>query len=198
MENKNVKIAIIYHSGNGHTKKLAIAIADGVDSVEGSSSLLLDVEEARTKWDELEKVDGIIFGSPTYMGSVSAEFKAFMDDTSSNVYRKKFAWQNKLAAGFTNSGSRSGDKLMTLQYLSIFAAQHFMHWINLGLSTGHMMSTSTEDTLNRHGYFLGVGAQSDIDVNADNTPPIADLKTGAFLGVRVANTALQFKYGKQN
>ncbi|MBL1409927.1 flavodoxin family protein [Sphingobacterium faecale] len=195
MGTKNVKIAVIYHSGNGHTKKLALAVAEGVNRVDDASSLLLNVEEAQTKWEELEKVDGIIFGSPTYMGSVSAEFKAFMDATSPNVFRKS-AWQDKLAAGFTNAASRSGDKQFTLQYLANFAAQHHMHWINLGIKSGHNGSFTTENSLNRHGFHTGAAAQSDYDVSAEFAPPEADLETGAWLGTRVATAALQFKYGK--
>ena len=45
-------------------------------------------------------------------------------------------WKDKIAAGFTNSGSRSGDKLATLIQLALFAARHGMHWINLGLPPG--------------------------------------------------------------
>ncbi len=198
MSKKNVKVAIVFHSEYGHTEKLAIAVAEGVDSVENASSLLLNVEEAQTKWDELEKVDAIIFGSPTYMGSVSAQFKTFMDATSPNVFAKGYTWQDKLAAGFTNAASRSGDKLFTLQYLANFAAQHRMHWVNLGLGSGHNGSTTTEETLNRHGYFIGAAAQSDYDVSAEIAPPKADLETGAFLVTRVANVALQFKYGKES
>lgn len=64
---KTVIVAIIYHSGYGHTKKLATAVAQGVDNIENATSLLLDVDEAQTKWEALEAVDAIIFGAPTYM-----------------------------------------------------------------------------------------------------------------------------------
>ncbi len=88
------------------------------------------------------------------MGSASAQFKGFMDATSRTVFAKGGKWANKVAAGFTNSASRSGDKLATLQQIAIFAAQHGMHWVNLGLPPGHNNSKSTEDSLNRHGFFL--------------------------------------------
>ncbi len=54
---------------------------------------------------------------------------------------KEFAWRNKIAAGFTNSGARSGDKLATLVQIAIFAAQHGMHWDNLDLPAGNNSST---------------------------------------------------------
>jgi hypothetical protein len=56
------------------------------------------------------------------MASVSAPFKAFMDATSNEVMAKGFAWKDKIAAGFTNSGSRSGDKLASLIQLA-----HLLH-----------------------------------------------------------------------
>ncbi len=87
-------------------------------------SLLLSVEEAENHRDELDRTDAIIFGSPTCMGSVSGFFKQFMDATSSRWMEGR--WQDKLAAGFTNSASQSGDKLNTLVQMAVFAAQHGM------------------------------------------------------------------------
>ena len=145
----------------------------------------------------LAHADAIIFGAPTYMGSVSAQFKAFMDATSRQVFAKGTGWRDKLAAGFTNSASRSGDKLATLQQIAIFAAQHGMHWINLGLPPGHNSSQSTEDVLNRHSYFLGAGAQSNADEGADVAPPDADLRTAQHLGARVAKVARELAAGRR-
>ncbi len=70
-----------------------------------------------------------------------------------DVFAKGSKWADKVAAGFTNAASRSGDKLATNQQIAVFAAQHRMHWVNLGLPPGHNHSKSTEDTLNRHGVF---------------------------------------------
>ena len=151
----------------------AQAVARGAASVDGVESLLISVDDIDQHWDTLENVDGIIFGAPTYMGSASAQFKGFMDATSRNVFAKGGKWANKVAAGFTNSASRSGDKLATLQQIAIFSAQHGMHWVNLGLPPGHNNSKSTEDSLNRHGFFLGAAAQSNADESADVVPPPA-------------------------
>ena len=121
---QETRIAVVYHSGYGHTRKVAEAVARGAGSVEGVESLLISVEDIDGHWDALEQVDGIVFGAPTYMGSASAEFKKFMDATSRNVFAKGSKWADKVAAGFTNAASRSGDKLATLQQIAIFAAQH--------------------------------------------------------------------------
>lgn len=180
-------IAIIYHSGYGHTKVLAQAVAQGVQA-EGANAVLLSVSDLESfDWDQVARAQGVVFGSPTYMGGVSAPFKAFMD-ASSNIWAEQ-GWKDKLAAGFTNSASQSGDKLNTLIQLSVFAAQHGMNWISLGLLPGNNSSQSSPEDLNRLGSFLGAMAQSNADQPADLTPPEADRKTAAVLGQRIAQAA---------
>ena len=110
-------------------------MARGALNIAEATAALVKVEEIDRHWADLEKADAIIFGSPTYMGSASAPFKAFMD-ASSKVWAAQ-GWKDKIAAGFTNSASQSGDKLATLQQLAIFAAQHGMMWVGLGLLPGN-------------------------------------------------------------
>ena len=126
-----VTVAVIFHSGFGHTARQAEAVRRGIERVAGASALYLTSDQAQTRLGDLELADAIIFGAPTYMGSVSGPFKTFMDSTSKSYATG--AWKDKIAAGFTNSASRSGDKLATLTQFAIFAAQHRMHWVNLGL-----------------------------------------------------------------
>ena len=190
------RIAIVYHSGWGHTARQAEAVRAGVEEVEGTEALLMSVEEAQNRWDDLASTDAIIFGSPTYMGGVSAPFKAFQEATSKAVMSKGFAWKNKIAAGFTNSGARSGDKLATLVQISLFAAQHGMHWINLDLPPANNSTTGSEQDLNRLGFWLGAAAQSNTDQGADVAPPQSDLSTARHLGRRVAEVTLQFIRGR--
>ncbi len=101
-----MKIAIVFHSGYGHTAELAKAVARGAQSVAGAEVSLIALSEAETPWAELEKADALIFGSPTYMGSVSAPFKKFMDDSSKAWYARQ--WVDKIAGGFTNSAHSTG------------------------------------------------------------------------------------------
>ena len=194
----STKVAVVYHSGYGHTERQAMAVAVGARSVSDTEVVLIKVEAAQDAWATLERTDAIIFGAPTYMGSASAGFKTFMDATSRSVYAKGQAWKDKVAAGFTNSASRSGDKLATLQQIAVFAAQHAMHWVSLGLPPGHNSSKSSEDSLNRHGYFLGAGAQSNADEGPDHAPPAADLRTAEHLGRRVATVARELVAGRSH
>lgn len=192
----SARIAIVYHSGRGHTGRQAEAVKTGVEQVDGAEALLLTVEEAQKRWDDLASAAAIIFGAPTYVASASASFKTFEEATSQAVMAKGFAWKDKIAAGFTNSGARSGDKLATLIQIVLFAAQHGMHWVSLGLPPANNSTTGSEEDLNRLGFWLGAGAQSNVDQDSDATPPEADLATARHLGRRVAETTLQFVRGR--
>lgn len=189
-----IRVAIVFHSGYGHTARQAEAVRRGVEKVPGVSVLYLTSEEAKSRLDDLSGADAIIFGAPTYMGSVSAPFKAFMETTSSIFVSG--AWRDKIAAGFTNSASRSGDKLSTLMQFALLAAQLGMHWVSLGLPPGNNLSTGSEADLNRLGFFLGAGAQSNADEGPDVAPPASDLSTGEHLGERVAMVAQQMARGR--
>lgn len=189
------KLAIVYHSGYGHTQKQAEAVRDGAAAVPGTLALLVSVEDIDSHWPDVDEADAIIFGSPTYMGGVSAPFKAFMD-ASSKVWAAQ-QWKDKLAAGFTNSASLSGDKLNTLVQLAVFASQHGMHWVSLGLMPGNNSSQGSPKDLNRLGSYLGAMAQSNADAPAEAAPPATDLRTAAALGRRVALAAHAFAQGRR-
>jgi hypothetical protein len=134
-------------------------------------------------------------GAPTYMGSLSAPFKAFMDATSHLQYAEK-RWAGKIAAGFTNGASRGGDKQNSLVQLMTFAAQHQMHWVNLGLNYGNNRSYTNEDILNRDSYTLGMAGQADMDQGGDVAPPSSDIRSAEFLGRRVAEVAQELSVGR--
>ena len=57
----------------------------------------------------------------------------------------------------------SGDKASALVSLAVFAAQHHMHWVNLGLGAGWNSASGSEHDLNRLGFWLGAGTQTDVD-----------------------------------
>lgn len=190
------QVAIIYHSGFGHTEVLAKDVARGVEAA-GGAPVLLAIEPGQTNFDSFFAVanesDALIFGSPTYMGTVSAPMKAFMDASAAVYFTKQ--WKDKLAAAFTVSGSPSGDKLNTLTSLAIFAAQHGMLWIGTGQNPGNNDDTSAAtDVENRLGSFIGAMAQAAND-SAEVTPKAGDRATAASLGARVAGAAARWKAG---
>ncbi|NIM69042.1 MAG: NADPH-dependent FMN reductase [Xanthomonadales bacterium] len=182
------EVCVVYHSGYGHTARQAAAVAEGVRRVADVNCTEIPVGELEHMesghWAELDSADAIIFGCPTYMGAVSMDFKRFMEATSGRWMEMK--WHDKLAAGFTNSGSQNGDKQNTLQSLVSLASQHGMVWISLNLMPGNNSTTGSVDDVNRLGSYLGAMAQSNVDAGPDVAPPEADLETARLLGQRVA------------
>ena len=181
-------IAIVYFSGTGHTAQMAEAIHRGVTTVQSARAISLpivggDIIEGRYRnaalIDQMNAADAIILGTPTYMGGPAAQFKAFADATGGIWFEQR--WKNKLAAGFTHSGMPSGDKLATLHYLVLFAAQHGMLWLGNSQLPTSMLGLPGD--LNRAGSYLGaMGHGSDEKVHRD-------LATAESLGRRVAEFA---------
>jgi multimeric flavodoxin WrbA len=186
-------VAIAYHSGFGHTSTLASAVAAGARKSGVQVSVIAVDAMTEADWDVLDAADGIIFGSATYMGNVSAGFQAFAEKTGRRCLNG--SWRDKVAAGFTNSGAKSGDKFASLMSLAVFAAQHHMHWINLGLGAGWNSAAGSEHDLNRLGFWLGAGSQTDVDAKPDEVHP-ADVRTCEHLGHRVAVVTRQMVAGR--
>ncbi|GAA2270709.1 MULTISPECIES: flavodoxin family protein [Kitasatospora] len=186
-------VAIAYHSGYGHTAVLAEAVARGA-AAGGAEVVRIAVDTiTEEQWAQLDAADAIVFGSPTYMGTASAAFHTFAENSSKRWFTN--AWKDKLAAGFTNSASKSGDKLHTLQFFTVLAAQHGMQWVNLGLHPGWNSSTASEEDINRLGFFLGAAAQSNNDQGPEGVHK-ADIATAEHLGERVAKQAVVLVAGR--
>ncbi|GAB3968157.1 flavodoxin family protein [Actinoallomurus acanthiterrae] len=179
-------MAIAFHSGYGHTAVIADAVARGAVEA-GADVVSISVDTITDEqWAQLDAADAIIFGAPTYMGTASAAFHAFAEASSERWSVQ--TWIDKLAAGFTNSGGKSGDKSSTLGYFATLAAQHGMQWINLGLLPGWATTTGSEDELDRLGYFAGSAAQSFTDAGPEAVHK-SDIATAEHLGSRVARQA---------
>jgi NAD(P)H dehydrogenase (quinone) len=180
-------IVVVFHSGYGHTQRMAQAVAQGA----GARLLAIDAEGNLPAggWEQLEAADAIIFGSPTYMGSVSWQFKKFADASSRPWYAQ--AWKDKIAAGFTNSAGMSGDKQGTLLTLFTLAMQHGMIWVSQGLMPSNTRAAKRDDP-NYLVSYSGAMAQSPSDAGAD-AMSAGDLETARSFGERVAGIAARFK-----
>ena len=181
-----VTVSVIVHSGMGHTRKMAEAVAKGAEGVADAQVHLISIEgkdivNGRWKNDavlkQLDASDAIIFGSPTYMGSVSGQMEAFIDGTSERWIAQ--AWRDKVAAAFTVSGGPSGDKFNTLVRLATLAMQQGMIWVGLG------MTPMNDEGLNRLSFYFGAGGQAGQEP-PEEAPNDVDKKTGELLGRRVA------------
>ena len=182
----NITTAVVFHSGYGHTKRLAEAVAEGA----AASLIAIDAEGniPETEWETLNAADAIIFGSPTYMGGPSWQFKKFADASSKPWFEEK--WKNKIFGGFTNSASINGDKLNTLQYFVLLAGQHGGLWVSLAIKPANVKASKRDD-LNRMGSYIAPMAQCDADAAPDEMS-VGDLETGRLYGVRIAEIASRF------
>jgi len=196
MTDPRVRITVAYHSGFGHTRKQAEAVAAGARTVPGASVELLAVEEVSDDLSALDRSDAIIFGAPTYMGAASAEFKRFAEATS-KAWGDNLRWKDKIAGGFTNSQNINGNKENTLLELFVLASQHGMHWVSLGLYAGWNTKGASAEDLNRLGSFTGAMAQSHGDASPEEAPPRSDLATAEALGRRVAEVTRDYVAGRR-
>lgn len=178
-----VKVGVVYFNGSGTTARLAESVIEG--AIEADAEVLdlpvsgTDITDGRWVNDSfaetLDACDAIIFGTPTYMGSVSAQLKSFMDAMAPRWFTQ--AWRNKLASGFTASSLASGDKLGSFNAITTFAVQMGMIWVGIG--------ASFPEGLNPNGFYFGAGATAS---TPDQLTEI-DLNTGKHLGSRVVEVA---------
>jgi NAD(P)H dehydrogenase (quinone) len=193
------EVSVLFHSGYGHTRKQAEAVRNGAASVAGVRVELVPIDAQgdlpEGAWDRLGRSDAIVFGTPTYMGGPSWQFKKFAD-ASSKVWGAQ-GWKDKVAAGFTNSATINGDKASTLQYLFTFAMQHSMVWVGTGLMPSNKKSAQRND-VNWLGSFSGAIAQSPSDASPEEGPLPGDLETARLFGRRVAETAHRWRRAREN
>lgn len=180
------KTVVVYHSGYGHTSKQAEAVAKGANadliSIDGDGNI------TDAQWDSINNANAIIFGSPTYMGSVSWQFKKFAD--ASSKYWFSQAWKNKVFGGFTNSASMNGDKHSTIHFFFTLAMQHSGIWAGTGLMPSNSKSAKRDD-VNYVGSFTGAMMQTPSDAGADEVNK-GDLETARLYGARISEIAAKF------
>ncbi|MCV2893753.1 flavodoxin family protein [Lentibacter sp. XHP0401] len=152
-----IEVVVSYHSGNGHTRRLVDVLGAELERL-GAQVHIADVEALGAgDWEAMRGADAHVFAAPTYMGSVSAPYKAFMD-ASSDIWGGPDSWQNKIAAGMTVATYPSGDKQSSLMQMAVFAAQHGMVWV--GLDDIGAPVDPDKAGINEDGYCLGLGACS--------------------------------------
>jgi multimeric flavodoxin WrbA len=174
------QIAVLYHSGYGHTQRVAQYVAEGA----GADLIAIDADGniSDADWAALDAADAIIFGSPTYMGMASWQFKKVADASSKRWFSS--AWKDKIAAGFTISASPSGDKLSTIQYFITLSMQHGMIWVG--------QPSMNDGTINRIGSNSGLMAQVGPTSPAADIPE-GDLDTARQYGQRIAQVAKKLR-----
>ncbi len=185
-----VSLVVIYHSGHGHTQRAAEAVSYGAKRVAGVSPELITIGAdgvlPSKDFDSLNAADAIIFGSPTYMGTVSWQFKRFAEATS-GIWSSQ-GWKDKVAAAFTNSAAMNGDKHSSIAYMITLAMQHGMIWVGTGMLPASKKA-STRNDINYLGAFSGAMTQSPADASVEEMLP-GDLETARLFGQRIAEMTL--------
>jgi len=184
------KIAVVFHSGYGHTQRMAQAVAEGANAE--LVQIDADGNLPAGGWELLNDADAIIMGSPTYMGSVSWQFKKFADASSKAWFSQ--AWKDKMFAGFTNSASMNGDKLSALHYLFTLAMQQGGVWVGTAIMPSNTKAAQRND-INYVASFSGAMAQSPSDASPAEMPQ-GDLDTARLFGERVAKASARWAAGK--
>lgn len=173
-------IAIVYHSGYGHTQRVAQAVSEGAQA----ALIAIDADGNLPEggWELLTGAKTIVFGSPTYMGGPSWQFKKFADASSKVWYTQ--GWKDKLFAGFTNSATMNGDKFSTLTFLWQLAMQHSGLWLSMGIMPTNDKA-ATRHSPNYVGGYGGLLTTSPSDASAAEVPQ-GDLDTARAFGKRIA------------
>ena len=180
------KVVVVFYSGYGHTLRMAQAVAQGANA----ELLPIDADGNLPDqgWETLNAADAIIMGSPTYMGSVSWQFKKFADASSKPWYSQ--AWKDKIFGGFTASANVNGDKHSTLHYLMTLAMQHGGIWVGTGLNYNNTRASQRSD-INYLASSAGPMAQTPGDAGGEDMNA-GDLETARLFGQRVAQVAQRF------
>lgn len=183
-----IKIGLVYFTNTDVTGNLMHAMMAEFES-HGCQLVIHRIEGNQIKdgrfhlpelFLQLHECHAIVFGSPTYMGSVSAQFKAFADATSDFWSEQK--WAGKLAAGVTSGTGLNGDQSSSLAHMQTLASQHGMLWVNLD-ATYH----DAEKCVNRLGCHSGVTAHS-----PDGKVNKLDLDTAIYLAKKVIGYTEKF------
>ncbi len=155
-----MQILVLYFSKGGNTKKLAEAIVNGVESVQGFRGVLKHTDDVTQ--EDFVASDGVIAGSPVYFGIMAAQLKRIFDEFVG--VRKKM--EGKIGAAFATSADPSGGKETTM--MSIIQAMLIYGMVIVG------------DPMSATGHF---------GTSCVGSPDSGTLENGMKLGRRVAELA---------
>jgi NAD(P)H dehydrogenase (quinone) len=156
------EILVLYYSRNGATEALAREVCRGVDSVKNAAARLRcvppvsSVAEASEKpvpesgppyvsCADLAECAGIVMGSPTRFGNMSAALKYFIDSTGGDWMKGSLI--GKPAGVFTSTSSLHGGTETTLLTMAIPLLHHGMVYVGLPYSEKDLSTTTTGGSL---------------------------------------------------
>lgn len=193
-----MEILVLYYSLHGHTAQMARHIARGVEEVEGASARVRTVAPVGTGLEsgarpipeegppyaqnrDLGECGGLILGSPTRFGNMSAALKYFIDGTAAEWYSGKL--EGKPAAVFTSTASLHGGQETTLMSMMLPLLHHGMFLVGLPYSEAGIIRTRGGGS--PYGASHLSGWETDRELDPDETALCRAL------GRRVAQLALK-------
>lgn len=203
-----MRVLIVYYSMYGHTLQMARAVAEGAGSVEGAEVVLRRVQEFDAveriidgnefaaairdqqkdipicTLDDLREADGIIFGSPTRYGNMTAQMKQLIDSTAGLWLEG--ALEGKPAGVFTSTASTHGGQETTLLTMMVPLFHLGMIVVGVPYSTPGMLHTEGRGGT-PYGASTVAGAKGDLQ------PTPEDLDIARALGRRVAEAAKKLR-----
>ena len=193
-----LELLVLYYSRNGSTRKLAEAIAQGIDATDGATARLRTVPPVSTVAESTEpdipasgppyvelrdlvECAGLALGSPTRFGNMAAPLKYFLDGTGAEWFSGALA--GKPACVFTSTGSLHGGQETTLISMMLPLLHHGMLIVGVPYTEPELMSTTTGGTPYGASHLSGMDGQRGVDET--------ERRLAVALGRRLASTALR-------
>ncbi|MEM7278639.1 MAG: NAD(P)H:quinone oxidoreductase [Pseudomonadota bacterium] len=198
----SIKVLIVFYSRYGSTRALADEIAFGIDSVTDCEAVLRQVPPVTdalgqsapavpdtgcpyVTLQDLKDCDGLMLGSPTRFGNMSAPLKYFLDSTSADWLAGTLT--GKPAGVFTSTSSMHGGQESTLLTMAIPLIHHGMVLVGVPYSVPELSATRSGGT--PYGSSHLAAEQRAISLSADE---VAICRAH---GSRVANIARKLQSG---
>jgi NAD(P)H dehydrogenase (quinone) len=193
-----LELLVLYYSRNGATRKLAEAIAQGIDGTPGATARLRTVPAVSSvaeatapaipssgppyvELSDLDECAGLALGSPTRFGNMAAALKHFLDGTGAQWFSGALA--GKPACVFTSTGSLHGGQETTLVSMMTPLLHHGMLIVGLPYTEPDLMTTVSGGTPYGASHVAGNDAQRPVDE--------VEKRLAVALGRRLATIALR-------
>ncbi|MDR5819888.1 MULTISPECIES: NAD(P)H:quinone oxidoreductase [unclassified Caballeronia] len=200
-------ILVLYYSRHGATRELALAIAQGVDSVPGMQARVRTVPPVSAVCEatqpdipadgppyaelrDLEECAGLALGSPTRFGNMAAPLKYFLDGTTPQWLSGALA--DKPACVFTSTGSLHGGQESTLLSMMLPLLHHGMLILGIPYTESRLSTTQSGGTPYGASHHARLGSDS-----ASHGITADEKALAIALGARLARTALNVQRGAQ-
>lgn len=192
------KVLVLYHSMYGHIETMAMKIAEGARSVQGTEVAVKRVPETmnpqafataggkshqsapEAQVEELANFDAVILGTPTRFGNMSGQMRNFLDRTGGLWATGALA--GKLASVFTSTGTGGGQE-MTIASTWTTLAHHGMIIVPIGYTNPALFDVSNV------GGGTPYGASTIAGGDGARQPDVRELEIARHQGEHVARIA---------